>query len=343
MGNVRVSYKRGSNGLPQITDQNDYYPFGMNIPREEKAVFGTNSLYNYKYNGNELQETGMYDYGARFYMPGIGRWGVVDELTEKSRRFSTYTYALDNPIMFVNPDGRESQQCCGKLWNMAKTYYSGLYQDAKSTIQGTINFVKHPVNTLNAQCRAMAKDPIGAMNNQLKSVAKTVFPVTNVFSLGYTAATKGAHAAGKEAGSDLTQKAIDIAVTGRIKGAENLTNKVKGAGAGAVEAEYSVFSNVTKVESLAEASNIKSMQSGLRSEQIVGEILDQMKSPDGFNSSKYSIGGYYSESTDYISEGNHRMAAALEYQVQTGISKYVKEFLNTGSWTNKTPQSKTLL
>jgi hypothetical protein len=26
---------------------------------------------NYKYNGKELQETGMYDYGARFYMPDL--------------------------------------------------------------------------------------------------------------------------------------------------------------------------------------------------------------------------------------------------------------------------------
>ncbi|WP_262887547.1 RHS repeat domain-containing protein [Chryseobacterium aquaeductus] len=112
LGNVRLSYKKEGTGLA-VTDSNDYYPFGMNFLRneEEEANFGTGSYKNYKFNGKELQETGMYDYGARFYMPDIGRWGVVDHLAEKYRRWSPYTYVINNPIRFIDPDGMQV-----KLW-----------------------------------------------------------------------------------------------------------------------------------------------------------------------------------------------------------------------------------
>ncbi len=90
-------------------DTNEYYPFGMNHLKTGNALFGQGTYKNYKYNGKELQETGMYDFGARQYMPDIGRWIVVDPLAEKMTRHSPYNYAFNNPIMFVDPDGREAK------------------------------------------------------------------------------------------------------------------------------------------------------------------------------------------------------------------------------------------
>jgi len=107
LGNARVSFAKNSTGTLEITDVNNYYPFGLSHVGGNKGLLG--DYKNYKYNGKELQETEMYDYGARLYMPDLGRWGVVDPLGEKMRRYTPYNYAFDNPIRFIDPDGRQAK------------------------------------------------------------------------------------------------------------------------------------------------------------------------------------------------------------------------------------------
>jgi len=88
-----------------VVQMEDYYPFGLTFNSHRRE----NGLKNqYLYNGKERIDAlglNLYDYGARMYMPDLARWGVVDPMAEKGRRWNPYNYALDNPMRFIDPDG----------------------------------------------------------------------------------------------------------------------------------------------------------------------------------------------------------------------------------------------
>jgi RHS repeat-associated protein len=63
----------------------------------------------YRFNGKEFSEDlGLYDYGARWYDPAIGRFTTIDPLADQFANQSPYHYAYNNPLRFIDPDGRSA-------------------------------------------------------------------------------------------------------------------------------------------------------------------------------------------------------------------------------------------
>ena len=123
LGNNRIVTNEDGT-VEQITH---YYPFG--------GIFNdaglNSSLQQYKYNGKELDRiAGMntYDYGARQFFPVLPVWDRVDPLCEKYYNINPYGYCRNNPLKFIDGDGRKiifasgSTEIFKQMFNMAISY-----------------------------------------------------------------------------------------------------------------------------------------------------------------------------------------------------------------------------
>jgi RHS repeat-associated protein len=81
-----------------------YLPWGQELAQQKVAGYST----PYRFTSKELDsETGLYYYGARYYDPMVGQFFGVDPMADKHSGVGPFSYCFNNPIIILDPDGRE--------------------------------------------------------------------------------------------------------------------------------------------------------------------------------------------------------------------------------------------
>ncbi|MCS6819264.1 MAG: hypothetical protein NZ522_04880, partial [Chitinophagales bacterium] len=123
-----------------------YYPFGMVMPGRSY----NSGEYRYSYNGmehdDEIKGTGnSIDFGERMQDPRTGRWLSLDKAAAEYPYLSAYTYCNNNPIVYIDLDGKRFYFAAGAANDPDKTGYPKMMLTAFNTagIQNTVQINAH--------------------------------------------------------------------------------------------------------------------------------------------------------------------------------------------------------
>ena len=91
-------------GNLQVQQTTDYYPYGLawslsNL-NKNKYLYSGKEFEDASLGGNVLA---LYNFGARYYNPILGRWFNVDPRLQFT---NPYAYCGNNPVMFIDQDGQ---------------------------------------------------------------------------------------------------------------------------------------------------------------------------------------------------------------------------------------------
>ncbi|WP_394354151.1 RHS repeat-associated core domain-containing protein [Chryseobacterium antibioticum] len=380
---LRLSYSKTPTGSAEVLEENNFYPFGLK--HEGYNVLAGNPAYNYEYNGKELQkETDWSDYGARMYMSDIGRWGVIDPLAEQMTRYSPYNYAFNNPVSFIDPDGRrplppEEDFKSNAPSNGMLAYLASGGKIDRGSIMAFYGLNDHmgeffaKVQAGGGGGNASSENPPGSRGHFWKDVSsffKRIFgsgrknsgslvvgPAKSITAVDYDA--DGVRLFGLITGANYNpmeeyranrdnpfynegESSLDRSF--RLMNSSHIEimqdfggggyNMFGGYGrignvAGATEG----VSIASKISAEAEANGILSTQRGINPAKVA-EYFEQMS-----NGTYKPTGGagYIHEGKYILTDGNHRMNAAIRHGIESGNFKYIEEIINKGNFIRRNP------
>lgn len=87
-----------------LVEETAYYPFGAT--RHEERLRQVEAHYQFTQKERD-RESGLHDFGHRYYHAGTARWLSPDPMAEKGGGLNLYSYVNQNPLKHHDPDGGE--------------------------------------------------------------------------------------------------------------------------------------------------------------------------------------------------------------------------------------------
>ena len=123
-----------------IRNISDYSPFGVHL--FERTISGDG--YRYGFQGQEMDdeikgEGNSLNFSFRMHDPRLGRFFAVDPLADQFPEYSPYMAFNDNPIMYVDPDGRAAVPPGNVIYYNMLKQSNGSYKRVKHHTSDILN------------------------------------------------------------------------------------------------------------------------------------------------------------------------------------------------------------
>jgi RHS repeat-associated protein len=165
LGSARIVVN--ATGTVPVLDDSDFYPYGG-----ERIVLSSSGN-TFKFTGKERDaESGLDDFGARFHASSIGRFMSADpkpfdgKLLANPQDLNLYTFTLDNPLRYHDPDGKD----WATAWRDIKVFANSVY--LKYSVGGGAEVAKKDFDEVKGGVAFKVSLEVGG--NKIAKVSETV-------------------------------------------------------------------------------------------------------------------------------------------------------------------------